>query len=588
MTDFDTAIRGGIVVDGLRSPRYKADIGIKDGKIAYIGRIADKEADHVLDATGHIVAPGFVDLHTHYDSQVYWDPWCTISGWHGVTSVAIGNCGFGFAPCKPEDRERSMLTMTRNEAVPLESMREGMPWDWETFPEFLDSLDRTPKGVNMLTYVPLNPLMMYVMGLKAAKSRPATEEERARMCQLLDEAMAAGGCGFSAQMSGSTGLQRDYDGTPMITDTMAYEDLFSFARVLAKRREGFAQLLYSSGGLSAMGNFELYEKVAEISGRPIIYNALTATTDQHGATQLPYVEIINWLKAANARGNRIYAQSVTTEVSHEFTLEDWNLFDSSPLWMDLTMGTVAEKKIKMADPVRRGPLRDEHDAGRGPTASGPRQDINEQRALRFATFDQIIIETIVREDHPYKSVEGMTIAEAALALGKHPVDTLLDIAVDDDLKTTFGTPCQLVDLDSMKAVATAPFAVPGISDGGAHTKFLTLGIYPTEFLIKQVRKHKMMDLEEAHWRLSALPAQAAGFRDRGWIKEGSPADLIVYDFENLEILPREVAYDFPAGAWRRIQKAKGYRYTMVNGEVTFIDGECTNATPGRLLRHGRG
>jgi N-acyl-D-aspartate/D-glutamate deacylase len=482
-----------------------------------------------------------------------------------------------------------MLTMTRNEAVPLESMREGMPWDWETFPQFLDSLDRTPKGVNMLTYVPLNPLMMYVMGLDAAKSRPASKAERDRMCELLDEAMAHGACGFSAQMSGNTGLQRDYDGTPMITDTMAYDDLFAFAEVLAKRRDGFVQLVYSaSGGLGVYGNFDLYEKVAEISGRPVIYNALTATTDQHGASQLPFVEIINWLKAANGRGNRIIAQSVTTEVNHEFTLEDWNLFDSSPLWMELTMGDIEGKKAKMADLSRRSALRDEYDSGKGPTAAGARQDVNEKLAVRVATFGEIIIETIVREDHPFKHVEGMTIAEAAEALDKHPVDAMLDIAVADDLKTTFGTPRQILDMESMKAVATAPFAVPGISDGGAHTKFLTLGAYPTEFLTKLVREHEMMDLEEAHWRLSAYPAFAAGFRDRGWIKEGSPADVIVYDFDELEMLPREVAYDFPAGAWRRTQKAKGYRYILVNGEVTFMDGQCTNATPGKLLRHGRG
>ena len=180
MKKYDTVIKNGTIIDGLRTPRFLADIGITDGRIECIGRIETTEGRETIDAEGLIVAPGHVDLHTHYDSQIFWDPYCTISGWHGVTSVVIGNCGFGFAPCKKSDQDRAMLTMSRNEAVPLETMQEGMPWDWETYPEFLDSLEKTPKGVNILSYLPLNPLMMYVMGLDAAKNRPATAEELAK------------------------------------------------------------------------------------------------------------------------------------------------------------------------------------------------------------------------------------------------------------------------------------------------------------------------------------------------------------------------------------------------------------------------
>ncbi len=181
MADFDIHIKGGTVVDGTRVPRYRGDVWIKDGKIAQIGGRAPGFAKKTIDADGLIVAPGFVDLHTHYDAQIRWDPYCTISGWHGVTSVVLGNCGFGFAPVKPEFRERSMLTMTRTEAIPYESMKAGMKWDWETIPQYLDSLDRTPKGVNCIQYMPTASLMTYVMGLEAAKTRPATEDERAEM-----------------------------------------------------------------------------------------------------------------------------------------------------------------------------------------------------------------------------------------------------------------------------------------------------------------------------------------------------------------------------------------------------------------------
>ena len=195
---FDLVIKRGTIIDGLQTPRYRADIGIKDGRIVEISsNLPEKNASQVIDAQGKIVAPGFVDLHTHYDSQIFWDPWCTMSGWHGVTSVVIGNCGFGFAPCKPEDRERTMLSLVRNEAVPLETMRQGMPWDWVTFKEYLDSVERTPKGVNVMSFVPLAPLYGYVVGSDEAKRRPATDDELQQMCDLLIEGMEVGGCGIS-------------------------------------------------------------------------------------------------------------------------------------------------------------------------------------------------------------------------------------------------------------------------------------------------------------------------------------------------------------------------------------------------------
>ena len=192
MATYDLLIKGGTVIDGRLTPRFKADVGIRDGRVAYIGRIDANQAAEVVDATGKVVAPGFVDLHTHYDSQLFWDPWCTMSGWHGVTSVVIGNCGFGFAPCKPEDRNRAMLSLSRNEAVPLETMKVGMPWNWETFPEFLDSVGETPKGVNVMAFVPLAPIYGYVVGIDEAKARKVTDDELRQMCALLVEGMEAG------------------------------------------------------------------------------------------------------------------------------------------------------------------------------------------------------------------------------------------------------------------------------------------------------------------------------------------------------------------------------------------------------------
>src|SRR5437870_2869520 len=227
MAEFDILIKGGTVVDGTRVPRYPADLWIKDGRIAQIGGHSAGSARTTIDAAGLIVAPGFVDLHTHYDAQIRWDPWCTFSGWHGVTSVVLGNCGFGFAPVKPEFRERSMLTMTRTEAIPFDAMKGGMKWEWETIPEYLDSLARAPKGVNCIQYMPTASLMTYVMGLEAAKARPATEQERAEMRRLLHQGLDAGLCGFSIQRLGKHSGQADHDGSPMVTDTMVDEDILN-------------------------------------------------------------------------------------------------------------------------------------------------------------------------------------------------------------------------------------------------------------------------------------------------------------------------------------------------------------------------
>src|SRR3989442_9721821 len=269
MARYDTIIKGGTIVDGARTPRYVSDIAIKDGKIAQIGGLKGSSADKVLDASGLIVAPGFVDLHTHYDAQIRWDPYCTISGWHGVTSVVLGNCGFGFAPCKTDFRDRSMLTMTRTEAIPYASMKAGINWDWETIPQYLDSLDRAPKGLNCIQYMPTASLMTYVMGLDAAKTRPATEAERLEMARLLVEGMDAGLCGFSIQRLGRNSAQADYDGSPMVTDTMCDEDIFNLARVLRRRDEGFMEITQATG--DARHDLDFVERLAGTAQRPILF-----------------------------------------------------------------------------------------------------------------------------------------------------------------------------------------------------------------------------------------------------------------------------------------------------------------------------
>ena len=575
MNAFDLVIRNGTLIDGRRTPRYRADIGVRDGKVVSVGRVPAGAGQKEIDATGLIVAPGVVDLHTHYDSQIYWDPWCAISGYHGVTSVVVGNCGFGFAPVRSADRERAMLTMSRNEAVPMECMQEGMPWDWNTYPEFMDSLERTPKGVNVLSYVGLNPLMVWVMGsVEAAKERGLTAQERAEAERLLNEAMDAGACGWSAQLIGEGTIQRDHDGTPMITDLMRKEDIAFFSQALGRSGRGTIQMI---------GPPQIADEIAADSGRPVIYNVLAPRNDQHGAPAEAHHLIIDWLARANAEGRRIIAQAVTCSIDYQFTLEDWNLFDSSPLWRELTLGTVEERKAKMQDPQRRAALRAEWEAGDAPLAGGGTEKLEVRLGV---SLTDLILAYVTVEDPRLKRWEGHTVAEIAAGTDVHPIDAFLDVSLASDLGAGWQSEPRDIDPQVMREVANCPYAVPGLSDGGAHTKFLTTGTYPTEFLATWVRDHQVMDLEEAHWRLSAYSAQAAGLHDRGFIAEGMPADIVVYDLDALELLPSERVADWPGGAWRLDRRARGWRWTIVNGQITFEDGVCSGATPGRLLRHG--
>jgi N-acyl-D-aspartate/D-glutamate deacylase len=564
MREFDVVIRDGTVVDGSGAQRYRADVGIRAGRIARIGRLKSSDADRVVDASGAIVAPGFVDLHTHYDAQLFWDPYLTLSGWHGVTSVVIGNCGFGFAPMRPELRERAMLTMTRVEAIPYASMKQGMPWDWITYPEFLDSVERQPKAVNVLPYVPVAPLLIWVLGFERAKAGALpTADEHRELRRLLNEAMDAGGCGWSAQRlhpDGPGAVQRDYDGGPMVTDVMHDATALQLAEVLAERNAGFMQMALATADGSH--DFLHIEELAEASGRPILYNVVQSFVrhpDAHRA-------LIAWLDSCRQRGVRVYGQGVTTTAAFSFTFEDWNLFDDDAAWAEATLGTPAERKAKLADPARRARLRG-----------------YESGIVTVGIPDITILECHSPATRPF---ENMTVGEVAARTGKHPVDAMLDVAVADDLKTLFYAEPANVDRAALREIVAYEWILPGVSDGGAHTKFFTGGRYPTEFLSRIVREEQMCSLEHAHWRLSALPAHCAGFRDRGTLVEGAPADVVVYDFERLACLPTEVVHDFPGGEWRRVQRACGYRAVLVNGEVTIEDDRETGTHSGRLLRHG--
>ena len=576
MADYDVLIKNGTIIDGLQVPAYRGDIAIRGGKIAAMGNIQGS-ATKVIDATGLTVAPGFMDIHTHYDAALSggtaWDPYATLSGWHGVTTVAIGNCGFGFAPVRPEDRDRAMRRMERTESIPLSCMQAGMRWDWETFPEYMDSLERGGLGVNAASLIPYSPLRAYVLGNDAARdpdytTKPGQVEE---IKNILREGLQAGGFGFSASFSMAN---RDYDGGYLPTHVAPREEFLEMAKVMREFNRGSIEWTMGHA-LQGLGMDFLLE-LAKTSGRPVNWNAVIYDPTSPNTWR----EQLEWTEKANKEAP-VFAVNICMPIEFEFTLETMGLFDQLPAWNEATVGTLEERRMKLGDPGRRAALKADMEAA--PTVMPGTSPDGEQGQLRMFRWDETFIDDVHLEKN--KSLKGRTVGEVAREQGKHPIDCLLDLSVEEELKTEFAMQGFINnDEEALTTILKHPQCLIGASDGGAHTKFLTLGRYPTHFLAHWVRDKQIMSLEEAHWRLSAMLGWAIGIRDRGWLREGMPADIVVYNLEELAVRPMETVHDLPDGDWRRVQKADGYHYLLVNGDVTFDHGECTGVLPGRMLR----
>ncbi|HQR02827.1 MAG: amidohydrolase family protein [Proteobacteria bacterium] len=569
--EYDVVIRNGMIVDGARNPRHIGDICIKDGRIARIGVAKNIRAKREIDATGLVVAPGFIDLHTHYDAQVYWDPYLSTSGFHGVTSVVIGNCGFGFAPMKEEYRQRAMQSMTKVEAIPLVTMQKAIPWNWTSYPEYLDSLDALPKALNILPYVPVNPLLIEAMGFTDAKAgRKPTEAEHAKIAALLNEAMDAGACGWSAQCLGQSGkpeeptmggaAQTDFDGSPMPTDVMWPETRALLAKILGDRGEGFIAL---SMGLQ---NPDEWEKLAAMSKAPIMFQAIVPAGDESG--KMIRRHLLNWLDSCHQRGLQIYGQGITQDPPLIFTFDYWDLWGST--W-NKYFGPDVELATRHSN-----------------AASAAVREELKKAPLKYQFIDAIPDTRVHKAKNPaLKSLEGKTLGEIAQSSGKHVVDTVCDLIQQDGFDTIFETRQFDTTLEGVKELLDNHNIIPGLSDGGAHLKYLTCGSYGTEMIAEYVRREKLISLEEAHWRLSALPAFCAGFQDRGILREGAAADIIIYDYEKLDYTFPEFVRDLPGDEYRATNKGTGYRYVLVNGQVTVEDDKPTHTHSGALLRNGK-
>lgn len=574
MAEFDKVIKGGTIVDGTLTPPFKADVGIKDGRIVRVGYLKSSDAKQTLDASGLIVAPGAIDLHCHYDAPVFWDPACSIGSWHGVTSVTNGNCGFGFAPVHHKDAERSMLSMERNEAIPFEAMKASMPFTWETVAQWLDHIERLPKAVNMMQLVPVTPLVSYVMGgWEEAKSRQPNDAEVARMVQIVDEAMAAGANGWAAQrLLGNASVQRDYDGSLMISDIMSDEFYLALAKGLRKHDRGhiqFAQASATDGvdpAVSAAAAMDFAGQLSEASNRPLVFNAIFPG-DRRPDIFRGQLDVVD---RYNRKGVPLVGIAMTVRLNLRCCfLEKWTFFDDVDVWRDATMGTLEERKAKLTDPVRRQAMKEIYDRTKRPSAAGKITDFVCRK---------------IHRDELRAKYRDRTVRDIARAEGKHPIDVLLDISAADDFKTEWLTPITNSTPEFCKEMLEHR-TVAGFSDGGAHAKFQTLGIYPTELLTWLVRDTGTLKLEEAHYHLSYMPAWAAGFKDRGCIRGGMAADLVIYDLDKLGIEEPEMVFDLPPdNDSRLVQRPRGYRWIIVNGEVTFEDGKDTKAYSGKLIR----
>ena len=564
----DLLIRNGTVVDGSGAARYRADVGIKDGRIAEIGRIRSA-AERTIDADGLIVAPGFIDGHTHMDAQVAWDRIGSCSCWHGVTSVIMGNCGFALAPCPPKDREWYARCLTAVEDIPTEAMLAGIDWNWETFPEYLATVDRLPKAINYGAYIGHSALRMYVMG-KRALSEKATEDDLTHMAAAVQEAIRAGAMGFSSSRSPTHVTPDD---TPVASRIADWSEVDRLVGAMAEMNAGIFQIGPDTSGGEAQRRFlARLKQVAVETGRPVMFGTISS---RQGDRPNPWTYQLEYLDDCAAAGARMWGQTTTRSINAIFSLKSYLPFDVLPAWRELRRLPLAEQKRRLADPATRRQLvadeatmkpRDNVFQGGGAATTDPRKpDYTNLFAMKSVDW------------------ADPTVAQLSAERGAHPVEVMIDLVLEND-DQMFVQPLVNEQPDHVLGMLRHPRTLATFSDSGAHVCQEMGSSLQTHMLSYWVRQKQAFTLEEAVRKLTFDNASAWELNDRGLLRTGYRADVVLFDEARVKPAMPRVETDRPGGARRLVQKAEGIAATIVNGQVTLENGVATGNVPGQLLR----
>jgi N-acyl-D-amino-acid deacylase len=554
----DILIRNGTVIDGTGAPARRADVAMSGAKIVRVEENIAEKAKKTIDASGRVVAPGFIDPHTHYDAQICWDGATTPSSWHGVTSVVMGNCGVGIAPCRPSAREIAMRDLVNVEAIPFEVLNAGITWDWETFPQYLDAAARRKPALNLAFLAPLTPFRHYVMG-EASMERAANAEETRKIKSLLGEAIDAGAFGFSSTLLNQ---HMGYGGRPLACRNASREELKAYCNALRERGKGSIEIAMTKQiGVMDDPELELLDFMLAESGRPITFIAMFDRDDISEALRTS----LRRARPMIERGAR--PQTSPLPLTREINMRNPFSFAGFPSWKRAFEDKSKEAQAAVyRDPAFRNQFR---------------EDL--KRPASFGNWARITVHEV--KSPQLKKLEGKTVAEIAAERGVDGVDALLDVTLEDDLQNEFTMQSFNTRVDRMAEILNNKDMLLGLGDGGAHLDMLCDSGYPTYVLGTWVRERKVLTLEEAVRRMTSDPADFFGIRDRGRIVPGMAADIVIFDPATVgsEGHP-ERRYDLPGGAKRMVMRSRGIEMTLVNGEVTWEKGALTGAAAGRVLR----
>jgi len=556
----DLVIKNGWIVDGTGTPGFAGEVAVHQGKIASVSPRITESAQRVIDAVGNVIAPGFIDVHTHYDAQVLWDPLCTSSSWHGSTTVVTGNCGFTLAPCRPQDREYLTRMLAVVEDMSLEALQRGITWGWEDFPGYLRTIEQRPKAINVGCYIGHSAVRRYVMGEDCR--RAATEGEIAHMQDVVGEALRAGALGFSTSR---IPLHVDGEGKSVPSFYAEMPELLALAQKLREVGRGVfevtAKMVLPQSEHEA-GDLTDLVMLAKTSGRPVTWASVRYLPTYPGRSLFILSEV---QKAVIREGVRLHPQigcrSFETHMNWQKLMP---VFAHLPTWRAAMFLSTTEKVAALANKETREKMRTE-------VAS----------ATFFNGWKYVVVKETTQPQH--KALEGQNIAAIAAAQGKSPLDAFLDLCVAEDCATEFIYYAVDMEEEPMSRMLQDPNTLLE-TDAGAHLTSLCNADFPSYLLAHWVREKGVLTLEEAVVRLTSRPAGVLGLRDRGRLQTGCAADIVIFDPHRIRGGQLHTARDLPGQQPRLIQQAEGIRLVIVNGEVILEEGKNTGAMPGQVVR----